>query len=204
MAIFDPRERVIQCKIVYYGAGRGGKTTNVEYISKAFRKQATGDLVSVDTKGDRTLFFDFLPLGLGKIKGCDVRVQLFTVPGQTKYRSTRKLVLKGVDSIVFVADSLCVRRKANLLSLIDLQKNLAEYGLDIFKIPLVMQYNKRDLEEQGIPVMAIETMEHDLNRQLKAPHFVASAFKGTGVGDCLKECLRLTLQHLNKELAWAQ
>ena len=161
-------------------------------------------MVSVNTEGDRTLYFDFLPMGLGQIKGCDVRVQLYTVPGQVQYRSTRKLVLIGVDAIVFVADSLEVRREKNMLSLKDLQDNLKEYNLSIFKIPIVMQYNKRDLAQQGMPLMTIEQMEHDLNRKLKAPAFEASALSGQGVGVTLKECLKLTLKSLQKQTKWAQ
>lgn len=203
MAIFNAKDRVIEAKIVFYGPGRCGKTTNLEYIYKAGKKYTTGEMVSIDTKGDRTLFFDFLPIGLGKIKGCDVKVQLYTVPGQAKYSSTRKLVLKNVDSVVFVADSLEVRRKANFLSLQDLQQNLAEQNMSIFKIPLVLQYNKRDLAEQGLPIMPVELMEKDLNSKLKAPSFEASAVKGTGVGETLKKILVLTLQHLEKELKWS-
>lgn len=203
MAVFNAKDRVIEAKIVFYGPGRCGKTTNLEHIYKAGKKYTTGEMVSIDTKGDRTLFFDFLPIGLGKIKGCDVKVQLYTVPGQAKYSSTRKLVLKNVDSVVFVADSLEVRRKANFLSLKDLQQNLAEQNLSIFKIPLVLQYNKRDLAEQGLPIMPVELMEKDLNSKLKAPSFQASAVKGTGVGETLKKILLLTLQHLEKELKWS-
>ena len=110
MAILNLKNREIECKIVYYGPGRCGKTTNLEYIFKTYKKQITGDMVSVDTEGDRTLFFDFLPMGIGKIKGCDVKVQMYTVPGQVQYGSTRKLVLRGVDGVIFVADSLDVRR----------------------------------------------------------------------------------------------
>jgi signal recognition particle receptor subunit beta len=161
-------------------------------------------MVSINTEGDRTLFFDFLPMGLGKIKGCEIKVQLYTVPGQVQYSSTRKLVLRGVDGIVFVADSLEVRREKNMLSLKDLQSNLKEYGLNIFKIPLVLQYNKRDLGEQGIPLMSIEQMDNDMNRQLKVPSFPGSALKGDGVGVALKECMKLTLKSLQKELKWAQ
>lgn len=204
MAIFNLKKREIECKIVYYGPGRGGKTTNLEYIFKTFRKQITGEMVSINTEGDRTLFFDFLPMGLGKIKGCEIKVQLYTVPGQVQYSSTRKLVLRGVDGIVFVADSLEVRREKNMLSLKDLQSNLKEYGLNIFKVPLVLQYNKRDLGEQGIPVMSIEQMDRDMNRQLKVPSFPGSALKGDGVGMALKECMKLTLKSLQKELKWAQ
>lgn len=204
MAIYNLKNKEIECKIVYYGPGRCGKTTNLEYIHKAYKKQVAGDMVSVNTEGDRTLFFDFLPMGLGKIRGCDVRVQLYTVPGQVKYQSTRKLVLMGVDAIVFVADSLEVRREKNMLSLKDLHENLKEYNLSIFKIPIVLQYNKRDLSRQGMPIMPIEQMEQDLNRQLKAPSFEASAITGTGVGVTLKECLKLTLKSLQQQTKWAQ
>ena len=204
MAIFNLKKREIECKVVYYGPGRCGKTTNLEYIFKSYKKQVTGEMVSINTEGDRTLFFDFLPMGLGKIKGCDVRVQLYTVPGQVKYSSTRKLVLRGVDGIVFVANSLEVRREKNMISLKDLQANLKEYGKSIFKVPLIMQYNKRDLADEGIPLMPIEQMERDLNRQLKVPSYPGSAVKGTGVGVTLKACLMETLKSLQKEFKWAK
>ena len=204
MAVFNVKKREIECKLVYYGPGRCGKTTNLDYIFNQFKHQIAGDMVSIDTEGDRTLFFDFLPIGLGKIRGCNVRVQLYTVPGQVKYSSTRKLVLRGADGIVFVADSLDIRREKNILSLKDLQDNLKEYGVSIFKIPLVLQYNKRDLAAQGIPLLPIDRLEKDLNRQLKVPSFPASAIKGKGVGVTLKECLKLTLRHLQNELKWAE
>jgi mutual gliding-motility protein MglA len=200
MAILNLKKRQIECKVVYYGPGRCGKTTNMEYIYKTFTKQVTGEMVSIDTEGDRTLFFDFLPMGLGEIKGFDVRVQVYTVPGQVQYRSTRKLVLKGVDGVIFVADSLAVRREKNMLSLKDLQHNLKEYGMSIFKIPLVIQHNKRDLVSEALPIMSLEQMEKDLNRQLKVPSFPASALTGQGVGATLKECLKLTLISLKKEM----
>lgn len=202
MAIVNLKKREIECKIVYYGPGRCGKTTNLEYIFKAFKKQITGEMVSINTDGDRTLFFDFLPMELGKIKGCDVRVHLYTVPGQVQYTSTRKLVLRGVDGVVFVADSLEVRREKNMLSLKDLHQNLKEYGLSILKIPLVMQYNKRDLAKEGIPLMTVEQMHKELNRQLEVPSFPASAVNGDGVGKTLQACLKLTIQSLKKELNW--
>jgi signal recognition particle receptor subunit beta len=204
MAVFNAKDRVIECKIVYYGPGRGGKTTNLQTIYRAGKKFTTGEMISIDTKGDRTLYFDFLPLGLGKIKGCDVKVQLYTVPGQARYSSTRKLVLKNVDGVVFVADSLEIRRKANGLSLKDLQQNLAEQNMNIFKIPLVLQYNKRDLAEQDIPIMPVELMERDLNSKLKAPSFQASALKGRGVGETLKKILAQTLRHIEQELKQPQ
>ncbi|MFO7554671.1 MAG: ADP-ribosylation factor-like protein [Desulfobacterales bacterium] len=204
MAILNLKKKQIEFKIVYYGPGRCGKTTNMEHIYKTYTKQVTGDMVSIDTEGDRTLFFDFLPMGFGEIKGFDVRVQVYTVPGQVQYRSTRKLVLRGVDGVIFVADSLAVRREKNMLSLKDLQYNLKEYGISIFKIPLVIQHNKRDLVGKGLPIMAIEQMERDLNRQLKVPSFPASAFTGQGVGATLKECLKLTLISLKNEMKIGQ
>jgi len=204
MAIFNAKDRIIECKLVYYGPGRGGKTTNLEYIFKAFNKNASAEMVSINTMGDRTLFFDFLPMGLGKIRGCEVKIQLYTVPGQARYRSTRKMVLKGVDGVVFVADSLDVRRKANLLSLKDLAENLKDEGKNIFQIPLVLQYNKRDLAEQGIPLLPVDLMNKDLNSKLKVPAFEASALKGTGVGATLKQALLLTLRQLQKELQWTK
>ena len=200
MAIVNLKKKQIECKIVYYGPGRCGKTTNLEYIHKAYKKQVKGEMVSINTDGDRTLFFDFLPLELGKLKGCDVRVQLYTVPGQVRYESTRKLVLRGADGIIFVADSLEVRREKNMLALKDLHQNLKEYNLSIFKLPLVLQYNKRDLSDANIALMPIEQMEHDLNRQLKVPSFPGSALTGKGVGKTLNACLKLLLKSLQKEL----
>lgn len=202
MAIVNLKKREIECKIVYYGPGRCGKTTNLEFIFKAYKKQITGEMVSINTDGDRTLFFDFLPMELGKLKGCDVRVHLYTVPGQVQYTSTRKLVLRGVDGVIFVADSLEVRREKNMLSLKDLHQNLKEYGLSILKVPLVLQYNKRDLAKEGIPLMPVEQMDKELNRQLKVPSFPGSAITGEGVGKTLQACLKLTLQSLKKELNW--
>ena len=167
---------------------------------QVFKKQVKGDMVSINTDGDRTLFFDFLPLELGKLMGCDVRVQLYTVPGQVRYASTRKLVLRGADGIIFVADSLEVRRQKNMLALKDLQQNLKEYNVSIFDVPLVMQFNKRDLTDANITLMPMEKMQHDLNRQLKAPAFPGSALKGDGVGKTLNACLKLALKALQKEL----
>lgn len=202
MANINLKAREIEVKIVYYGPGRGGKTTNLEYIFKTFRKQVTGEMVSAKTEGDRTLFFDFLPMGLGKVKGYDIRVQLYTVPGQVKYASTRKMVLKDVDGVIFVADSLQARRIKNMESLKDLHLNLKDYGISILKIPLVLQYNKRDLAEEGIPLLSTSQMETDMNRQLRVPSIPASAITGDGVGPTLKECLKLTLQSLKTQMGW--
>ena len=194
------KTKEMECKIVFYGPGRGGKTTNLEYIFKTYRNQITGEMISIKTKGDRTLFFDFLPLKLGKVHGYNVRIQLYTVPGQVRYDSTRKVVLRGVDGLVFVADSLLLRREHNILSLQNLQENLRSHGLKITETPLVLQYNKRDLANEGIRILPIETLEKDLNRELKAPYFSASASTGQGVGASLKECLKLTLESLQNKL----
>jgi len=202
MAIINLKKREVECKIVYYGPGRCGKTSNLEYIFKNSRKLMTDEMVSIKTKGDLTIFFDFVPMEVGKIKGCDVRFQLYTVPGQVKYNSTRKLVLKGADGIVFVADSLKIRHEKNILSLKNLAENLNSFGLNIMKIPLVMQWNKRDLAADGLPLMSIEEMQHAYNRQLKAPAFPGSAMTGQGVNDTLKICLAQTLRSLKKEAGW--
>ncbi|MCP4623311.1 MAG: gliding motility protein [bacterium] len=200
MAIVNLKKRQIECKVVYYGPARCGKTTNLEYIHKAFKKQVKGNMVSINTDGDRTLFFDFLPLELGQLMGCDVRVQLYTVPGQVRYSSTRKLVLRGADGIIFVADSLEVRREKNMVALKDLQQNLREYDISIFEVPLVMQFNKRDLKDANIELMPLKKMQQDLNRQLKVPAFSGSALAGDGVGGTLNACLKLVLKALQKEL----
>ena len=202
MAVINLKKREVECKIVYYGPGRGGKTSNLQYIFQNSRPLMTDEMVSIKTKGDLTLFFDFVPMGVGKIKGCDVRVQLYTVPGQVKYSSTRKLVLKGVDGLVFVADSLKIRHEKNILSLKDLAINLQSYGQNIMKMPLVMQYNKRDLAAEGVPLMAVKEMEKAYNQQLKVPSFAASAITGENVNATLKACLVATLKSLKKEAGW--
>ena len=202
MALINLKKKEVECKIVYYGPGRCGKTTNLEYVFKNSRKLMTNEMVSIKTKGDMTIFFDFVPMEVGRIKGLDVRIQLYTVPGQVKYNSTRKLVLKGVDGVVFVADSLKNRHERNILSLKNLAENLKSYGLDIMKIPLVLQYNKRDLAKEGLPLLSIEEMQKAYNRQLKAPTFEASAVNGQGVNDTLKVCLVKTLKSLRELAGW--
>ena len=202
MALINLKKKEVECKIVYYGPGRCGKTTNLEYVFKNSRKLMTNEMVSIKTKGDMTIFFDFVPMEAGRIKGLDVRIQLYTVPGQVKYNSTRKLVLKGVDGVVFVADSLKIRHERNILSLKNLSENLKGYGLNIMKMPLVLQYNKRDLAQEGLPLLSIEEMEATYNRQLKAPSFAASAVNGQGVNDTLKACLVRTLKSLREKAGW--
>jgi signal recognition particle receptor subunit beta len=200
LAFINLKDKVIQAKIVYYGPGRCGKTTNLEYVYEKCRKQINSEMVTVKTQGDRTLFFDFFPFDMGKIDGYDVKIQLYTVPGQVKYNSTRRLVLKGVDGIVFVADSAADRRDKNILSLRNLQDNLELYSKNIFDIPLVIQYNKRDLIKQGIEILDIQTMEKDINEQFKAPSFEASAVEGDNVIPTLKRIIFETMSSLEKEL----
>ena len=157
-------------------------------------------MVTVKTHGDRTLFFDFLPFDIGIINGYDVKIQLYTVPGQVKYNATRRLVLRGVDGIVFVADAMAVRREKNILALKNLQENLAAYKKSIFRIPFVIQYNKIDLKEQGIPLLPLPTLEKDLNSQLKMPSFEASAVLGTNVVETLKKIISMTVASIKKDL----
>lgn len=200
MAFIDMKRNEIQAKLVYYGPGRGGKTTNVLHIYKTMSKQVCGKIVTIDTKGDRTLFFDFLPLSIGKVMNLSVRIQVYTVPGQVLYNDTRKLVLRGVDGVVFVADSLRVQQQQNIESLKNLAENLRGEKLSIFEIPLVLQYNKRDLGQSNIPVLTLEQMEHDLNRQLKVPSFKASAVKGDGVYETLREVSKRMIRKITQKL----
>ncbi len=196
MALIDLSRREIHCKIVYYGPGRCGKTTNLIYIYNAMGDKTRGKMLTIETKGDRTLFFDLLPLNLGKVKGFDIRIQLYTVPGQTIYEATRKLVLKGVDGIVFVADSLKVRQTKNKESLEDLKKNLQAYALDIMEIPVILQYNKRDLVNSPIPTLTIDELQQDLNQELQTTYFEAAAVKGIGVFETLKEISKRTVRYV--------
>lgn len=154
-------------------------------------------MVSIDTKGDRTLFFDFLPLNLGTIREFRIRVQLYTVPGQVHYDATRRLVLRGVDGVVFVADSMRQQQEKNIESFENLTHNLKEWGLSINDVPLVLQYNKRDLEETNVPVLTIEEMERDLNAHVKAPYFPASALEGPGVFPTLREISKLVVKDVS-------
>ncbi len=200
MAFVNLKKKEVQAKIVYYGPGRGGKTTNLEYVYNKFGNRIKTEMVTIKTHGDRTLFFDFLPFELGQIKGYDVRIQLYTVPGQVKYNATRRLVLRGVDGIVFVADCMAVRREKNVLSLKNLQENLTTYKKSLKKVPIVFQYNKIDLADQGIPVLSSETLQKDLNSELQAPFFEASALLGTNVTATMKRAISMTMASLKKEL----
>ena len=204
MALINPKTKEVQVKLVYYGPGRGGKTTNLEYIYNKYQDRMTTKLTTVKTYGDRTLFFDFLPLDIGMIGGYNIKMQLYTVPGQIKYQATRRLVLRGVDGVVFVADSMALREKMNILSLKDLQENLATFDKNILKIPLVIQYNKRDLAKEGIPILSTEKLQNNLNRQLKAPSFAASAITGENVVETMKKAISLTVFSLQEKLSIKQ
>src|SRR2546423_964545 len=194
MSFINYSSREINCKIVYYGPGLCGKTTNLQYIYANTNQQAKGKMISLATETERTLFFDFLPLSLGEIRGFKTRFHLYTVPGQVFYDASRKLILKGVDGVCFVADSQEERMEANIESLENLSTNLAEQGFDLNKLPFVMQYNKRDLPNAS----PIPTLREVLNPQLKVPEFEAVAATGIGVFDTLKAVAKLVLTELRK------
>ena len=200
MAFVNHKKKEVQAKVVYYGPGRCGKTTNLEYIHQSFGDRIKSKMISIKTHGDRTLFFDFMPLDLGKVMGFDVKIQLYTVPGQVKYNATRKLVLKGVDGVVFVADSMVSRERSNLVSLKNLQDNLQVHAKNIFNIPLVLQYNKRDLADKDVSVIPVEKMERALNSKLNVPSFEASAIDGTNVASTLKSIATITMKSLESQL----
>jgi signal recognition particle receptor subunit beta len=200
MAFVNLKNKEIQVKIVYYGPGRGGKTTNLEYIYKKFHNRINTEMVTVKTHGDRTLFFDFLPFDIGVVNGYDVKIQLYTVPGQVKYNATRKLVLRGVDGLVFVADAMEKQREKNIRSLNQLHENLKSYKESIFNIPLVLQYNKVDLKQHGIPILPTSVLQKDLNSRLNVPYYEASAITGYNVAATLKKIIAMTVVSIQKKL----
>jgi signal recognition particle receptor subunit beta len=193
MSFINYLSREINCKIVYYGPGLCGKTTNLQWIYQRTAPEAKGKMISLATEQDRTLFFDFLPLSLGEIRGFKTRFHLYTVPGQVFYDASRKLILKGVDGVVFVADSQIERMEANMESLENLQLNLSEQGYQLEKIPYVIQYNKRDL-----PSIASVAELRELLNPLKATEYEAIASRGNGVFDTLKAVAKLVLTELKK------
>jgi len=200
MAFIDFKKKELQVKIVYYGPSRGGKTTNLDYVYNQMDNRLKTDMVSIKTHGDRTLFFDFLPFDIGQVMGYDLKIMLYTVPGQVKYNATRKLVLRGVDGLVFVADAMEIRRDYNIQSLENLHENLKEYNINIYNLPVIMQYNKIDLNDQGIPLLSQETLESDLNSDLQAPSFRASALQGDNVIQTLKRIISLTVMNIKNDL----
>ena len=193
MSFINYSSREINCKIVYYGPGLCGKTTNLQYVYAKTNPDAKGKMISLATETERTLFFDFLPLSLGEIRGFKTRFHLYTVPGQVFYDASRKLILKGVDGVVFVADSQIERMEANLESFENLRVNLAEQGYDLDKLPYVVQYNKRDLPN----VVAVDELRRALN-QKRVPEFQAVAPTGVGVFDTLKAVAKSVLTELRK------
>jgi mutual gliding-motility protein MglA len=193
MSFINYMAREINCKIVYYGPGLCGKTTNLQYIYERTNPDAKGKMISLATETERTLFFDFLPLSLGEIRGFKTRFHLYTVPGQVFYDASRKLILKGVDGVIFVADSQMERLEANQESVENLRTNLAEQGYSLEKIPYVIQYNKRDLPN----VVSVEELRGLLN-PMNVPDFEANARAGNGVFDTLKAVSKLVLNELRR------
>jgi signal recognition particle receptor subunit beta len=191
MTFINYAAREINCKIVYYGPGLCGKTTNIQWIHDRTRSEAKGKLISLATETDRTLFFDFMPIELGTIRGFRTRFHLYTVPGQVFYDASRKLILKGADGVVFVADSQEERRDANIDSVENLKSNLRTHGFDPIRIPYVLQLNKRDLPA----VLPVEALKHDLCFR-NEPTYEAVAAKGTGVFETLKGIIKMVLLDL--------
>ncbi len=194
MAFINYSAREINCKLVYYGPGLCGKTTNLKHIYERTSPQVRGNMISLATETERTLFFDFLPLALGEIRGFRTRFHLYTVPGQVFYDASRKLILKGVDGIVFVADSQEERFEANLESLDNLRANLRQQANELDRIPWVIQYNKRDLAN----VVPVEELRRALNPTGRIPDFEASAATGKGVFDTVKVLAKLVLNDLRR------
>jgi mutual gliding-motility protein MglA len=192
MSMINYASREINCKLVYYGPGLGGKTTNLEYVYNKVNPETRGKLISLATEQERTLFFDFLPVDLGSIRGFKTRFHLYTVPGQVYYNASRRLILKGVDGLVFVADSQAERMDANIAALENLYENLADYGYDPAQLPIVMQWNKRDLPN-SVPV---DELRRQLNPMGLQDH-EAVAVSGVGVFDTLKAVSKLVLKSLS-------
>jgi mutual gliding-motility protein MglA len=193
MSFINYSSREINCKIVYYGPGLCGKTTNLQYVYAKTNPDAKGKMISLATETERTLFFDFLPLSLGEIRGFRTRFHLYTVPGQVFYDASRKLILKGVDGVVFVADSQIERLEANIESLDNLRSNLTEQGYNLDKLPYVVQYNKRDLPNVS-PVAELKSLLNPTN----VPEYEAVATTGFGVFDTLKAVAKLVLTELKR------
>ncbi|HEX2768691.1 MAG TPA: GTPase domain-containing protein [Geobacteraceae bacterium] len=193
MSFINYASREINCKIVYYGPGLCGKTTNLQFVYQKTAPEAKGKMISLATETERTLFFDFLPLALGEIRGFKTRFHLYTVPGQVFYDASRKLILKGVDGVVFVVDSQEERMDANSESLENLKENLVEQGYDLDKLPFVIQYNKRDLPN----LIPVEELRREFNRT-GVPDFEACAATGEGVFETLKSVAKLILVDMKR------
>ncbi|MCU0597743.1 MAG: ADP-ribosylation factor-like protein [Desulfobacterales bacterium] len=205
MALINVKKNEIQLKIVYYGPGRGGKTSSLEYIQKKLANSSKVKMIKLTGNRERTLFFDFYPLNLGRIKGLDIRIQLYSVPGQERLEPLRKLILRGVDGIVFVADSMILRRKNNIQSFENLIQTLHLYNKKISTIPLVIQFNKVDLAQEGIPILSPDYILDDLRNCLgdnwhilnTTPCNESSSVTGKNILRSLQDIIKLTLKHLN-------
>jgi signal recognition particle receptor subunit beta len=192
MSMINYASREINCKVVYYGTGLGGKTTNLEHIYSKINPDTRGKMISLATETDRTLFFDFLPIDLGSIKGFKTRFHLYTVPGQVYYNASRKLILKGVDGIIFVADSQPHRAESNIEAMHNLYENLESYGYDLASIPFVIQYNKRDIPD----AVSIEDLRSQLNPG-GVFDFEAVAVNGDGVFETLRAVSKMVVKNLS-------
>jgi signal recognition particle receptor subunit beta len=192
MSMINYASREINCKIVYYGTGLGGKTTNLEYIYSRVNPDTKGKMISLATETERTLFFDFLPIDLGEIRGFKTRFHLYTVPGQVYYNASRRLILKGVDGLVFVADSQATRAEANIESMHNLYDNLETYGYDLQTIPFAIQYNKRDMPN----VLSMEELRAQIN-PMRVPDFEGVAIEGKGVFETLSCVSKLVVKSLS-------
>ena len=192
MSMINYASREINCKIVYYGTGLGGKTTNLEYIYSKVNPETKGKMISLATETERTLFFDFLPIDLGEVRGFKTRFHLYTVPGQVYYNASRRLILKGVDGIVFVADSQASRAEANIESMHNLHENLETYGYDLQSIPFAIQYNQRDLPD----ILPVEELRAQIN-PMGVPDFEATAIEGKGVFETLSSVSKLVVKSLS-------
>jgi mutual gliding-motility protein MglA len=192
MSMINYASREINCKIVYYGTGLGGKTTNLEYIYSRVNPDTKGKMISLATESERTLFFDFLPIDLGEVRGFKTRFHLYTVPGQVYYNASRRLILKGVDGIVFVADSQASRAEANIESMHNLYENLETYGYDLESIPFAIQYNKRDMPS----ILTAEELRAQIN-PMGVPDFEGVAIEGKGVFETLSCVSKLVVESLS-------
>jgi mutual gliding-motility protein MglA len=192
MSMINYASREINCKIVYYGTGLGGKTTNLEYIYTKVNPDTKGKMISLATETERTLFFDFLPIDLGEVRGFKTRFHLYTVPGQVYYNASRRLILKGVDGLVFVADSQASRAEANIESMHNLYENLETYGYDLETIPFAIQYNKRDMPN----ILQPEELRAQIN-PMNVPDFEAVAIDGSGVFETLSSVSKLVVEGLS-------
>ena len=192
MSMINYASREINCKVVYYGSGLGGKTTNLEYVYSRVSPDTKGKMISLATETERTLFFDFLPIDLGEIRGFRTRFHLYTVPGQVYYNASRMLILKGVDGLIFVADSQRSRLEANIEAMHNLYENMESYGYDVETIPFIIQYNKRDLPD----IMSVEELRSVLN-PMGVPDFEAVAVEGEGVFQTLSAVSKLVVKSLS-------